>query len=73
MYTRGCASQGRVAYSRHRQGHNSRGVLTELIDHFVSKVDGLCHPNFTLSDHSQEAGGEARISYIQQVSVDSLG
>lgn len=73
MYARGCASQGRVAYFRYRQGHNSRRALTELTDHFVSKADGLCHPNFTHSDHSQEAGGEARISYIQQVSVDSLG
>lgn len=72
MHARVCVSQGRAAYSRHRQGRNSRRVLTALTDHFVSKVDGLCHPNFTHSDHSQEAGGEARISYIMQVSVVSL-
>lgn len=66
----GCAKHSRIVYFRHRQGHNSRHALTALRA-FVSKVDGLCHPNFTHSDHSQEAGGEARISYIEKVSVAS--
>lgn len=69
----GCAKHSRAVYSRHRQGHNSGHILPVLTEHFVSKVDGLCHPNFTHSDHSQEAGGEARIRYIEQVSADSLG
>lgn len=61
-----CAPHSEIVYSRHRQGRHSRHILTALTEHFVSKVDGLCHPNFTHSDHSQEAGGEARISYIEK-------
>lgn len=68
MCTSGCAEHGRTAQA----GHGSRPVLTALTV-FASKVDGLCHPHFTRSDHSQEAGGEARVSYVEQISVDSQG
>lgn len=37
-------------------------TLTALPEHLVSKVDSFCHPNCTHSDHSQEAGGEARMN-----------
>lgn len=36
-------------------------TLSALTEYFVSKVDPLCHLNFT-PDHSQEAMGEARIN-----------
>lgn len=53
---------GMVIYSRHRVIIPETPTLTALTERFVSKVDPLCHPDCTHSDHSQEAEGEARIS-----------
>lgn len=62
MYVAQSTERGNVIYSGQGVMIPGTPTLATLTEHFVSKVDSFCHPNFTPSDHSQEAGGEAKIN-----------